>query len=180
MGGRGVSIIAAFQSRAQLISKWGPSAAAEIVNNAGGLLIYGGTTDRDDLQYWSTVLGERDEVVEHRGPDGAVTGYSTRSVPVFPPSRLRSLPEAHAIAVRRHIDPVVGRPGAVWQRSRASRLGTLLGSLRLRRRRVVAEPVSLAVATGRDAHGSRDRAKGRPPLPVASGVAGDVTGPAGE
>ncbi|MDN5856018.1 MAG: TraM recognition domain-containing protein, partial [Actinomycetia bacterium] len=59
MGGRGVSIVACFQSRAQIIDRYGPAKAATILNNAGGIVLYGGTTDRDDLQFWSTLAGER-------------------------------------------------------------------------------------------------------------------------
>jgi type IV secretory pathway TraG/TraD family ATPase VirD4 len=118
MGGRGVTIIVAFQSRAQLISKWGPSSAAEIINNAGGIMVYGGTADRDDLQYWSHVIGERDETIEQRDAAGEVTGYSTRTVPVISPSRLRALPEGRAVAIRRHLDPVIGRPGLMWRQRR--------------------------------------------------------------
>src|SRR4029077_3045605 len=61
MGGRGVTIIAAFQSRAQLLARWGEHDAATILNNTGSVLVFGGTRDRDDLQFWSTLTGERDE-----------------------------------------------------------------------------------------------------------------------
>jgi type IV secretory pathway TraG/TraD family ATPase VirD4 len=118
MGGRGITIMAAFQSRAQLMSKWGPSSAAEIINNAGGIIVYGGTADRDDLQYWSAIIGDRDEVIAQTGPDGEVTGYSTRSVPVISPARLRALPRARAVVLRRHLDPVVGVPGVLWRQRR--------------------------------------------------------------
>lgn len=115
MGGRGVTILAAFQSRAQLMSKWGESSAREIINNAGGIIIYGGTADADDLQYWSKVIGDRDETIEQTGPDGAVTGYTTRSVPIIAPARLRALPEARAVVLRKYLDPVVGLPGMLWR-----------------------------------------------------------------
>lgn len=118
MGGRGVTIMAAFQSRAQLLSKWGPSSAAEIINNAGGIIVYGGTADRDDLQYWSAIIGDRDEVSEQTDKNGNVTGYSTRSVPVISPAKLRALPQARAVVLRRHLDPVVGIPGVLWRQRR--------------------------------------------------------------
>jgi type IV secretory pathway TraG/TraD family ATPase VirD4 len=116
MGGNGVTIIAAFQSRAQMLSKWGVAGCAEIINNAGATMLYGGTTDRDDLVYWSTVLGERDEQYQQRGPDGAVSGTGVRQVPTFAPAQLRSLPEHHAIILRRHIGPVIGKPERAWKR----------------------------------------------------------------
>jgi type IV secretion system protein VirD4 len=123
MGGRGLTIIAAFQSRSQLLSRWGHAYAAEVINNASAIMLYGGTFDRDDLQYWSQVLGEHDEQVTQLDQAGAVRGTTTRSVPVFSPAQLRSLPEARAIAIRRHMDPVIGRPGLAW-RHRAARVST--------------------------------------------------------
>ena len=77
MGGRGVTIVAAFQSRAQLLARWGEHDAATILNNTGAVMVFGGTRDRDDLQFWSTLAGERDERVTTRparprcDPDGA-------------------------------------------------------------------------------------------------------------
>ena len=61
MGGRGVTIIAPFQSRAQLLARYGEHKTATILNNTGSVLLFGGTRDRDDLQFWSTLAGERDE-----------------------------------------------------------------------------------------------------------------------
>ena len=61
MGGRGVTICAAFQSRAQLLARWGEHNAAAILNNTGAVVVFGGTRDRDDLLFWSTLAGERDE-----------------------------------------------------------------------------------------------------------------------
>jgi len=54
MGGRGVTIIAAFQSRAQLLARWGVNGAAVILNNAAAVMMFGGTRDRDDLVYWGS------------------------------------------------------------------------------------------------------------------------------
>ncbi|HEY9413655.1 MAG TPA: TraM recognition domain-containing protein [Pseudonocardia sp.] len=51
MGGRGVCIIAAFQSRSQLIDRYGAARAATTINNAGAKVVFGGTGDRDDLRY---------------------------------------------------------------------------------------------------------------------------------
>ena len=61
MGGRGVTIIAPFQSRAQLLARYGEHKTATILNNTGSVLLFGGTRDQADLQFWSTLAGERDE-----------------------------------------------------------------------------------------------------------------------
>src|SRR5689334_1625751 len=63
MGGRGVSIVACFQSRAQLVDRYGAENAAATLNNSGARVLFGGTADRDDLVYWSTLAGERDEPI---------------------------------------------------------------------------------------------------------------------
>ena len=72
MGGRGVTILAAFQSRAQLLARWGEHAAATILNNTAAVMVFGGTRDRDDLQFWSTLTGERDE--RDRSPPTCTAG----------------------------------------------------------------------------------------------------------
>ena len=46
MGGRGVTIIAPFQSRAQLLARYGEHKTATILNNTGSVLLFGGTRDR--------------------------------------------------------------------------------------------------------------------------------------
>jgi type IV secretory pathway TraG/TraD family ATPase VirD4 len=116
MGGRGVHIVACFQSRAQLISRWGEPDAAEIINNAGGIVLFGGTRDQSDLQYWSTLFGSRDEEVLTTDQQGRVTGRSVRSVPVFSPAQLANLPKKRVVVSRRHMPPVVGRAAMVWER----------------------------------------------------------------
>jgi type IV secretory pathway TraG/TraD family ATPase VirD4 len=80
MSSRGVQIIAAFQSRAQAIGRWGTTGAAELINNAGAVVLFGGRKDQNDLTFWSHLFGERDEEVlttnsprcagESRRPEG--------------------------------------------------------------------------------------------------------------
>ena len=63
MGGRGVTIISAFQSRAQLLDRYGDAKAEVILNNSGGILVSAAPARRDDLTYWSTLGGDRDEPI---------------------------------------------------------------------------------------------------------------------
>src|SRR4029450_5507536 len=49
MGGRGVTIHIAVQSRAQLEQRWGREGAAAILNNAATRLVYRGTREPGDL-----------------------------------------------------------------------------------------------------------------------------------
>jgi hypothetical protein len=117
MGGRGVNIIAAFQSRAQLIDRYGEARAAVTLNNAGGKMLFGGTSDRDDLMFWSTLAGDRDEPVTTTDLNGRLASRTTRRVPVLAPAQLSNLPAGKVVAFRRGMAPVVGRARMVWHRA---------------------------------------------------------------
>jgi type IV secretion system protein VirD4 len=116
MGGRGVTIIAAFQSRAQLLARWGTHDAATILNNCGAVLVFGGTRDRDDLQFWSTLAGERDEPTLTTDMHGRVASRTTRRVPVLPPAQIANLPAGRVLLIRRGLQPVIGRARMAWWR----------------------------------------------------------------
>jgi type IV secretion system protein VirD4 len=116
MGGRGVTIIGAFQSRAQVIARWGETGAAIILNNAAAVMVFGGTRDRDDLAFWSTLAGERDEPVATTDVQGRAFSKTVRKVPVLAPAQIANLPAGHAVVYRRGIPPVVGRVRMAWRR----------------------------------------------------------------
>jgi len=116
MGGRNVTIYAAFQSRAQLLSRWSTAQAAEILNNAATIMLFGGTNDRDDLEFWSTRAGERDEPVTTTDTHGGVKTRTTRKARVLAPAQLANLPEGMAVVFRRGMPPVVGRIRMAWER----------------------------------------------------------------
>jgi type IV secretion system protein VirD4 len=116
MGGRGVTIIAAFQSRAQLLARWGVHDAATILNNCGAVMVFGGTRDRDDLHFWSTLAGERDEPTLTTDMHGRVASRTTRRVPVLPPAQIANLPAGRVLLIRRGLQPVIGRARMAWRR----------------------------------------------------------------
>lgn len=116
MGGRGVSIVACFQSRAQVIDRYGPAKAATIINNAGGKVLFGGTSDRDDLTFWSTLAGDRDEPVTTTDMNGRVASRTVRRVPVLAPSQLAALPPERVVVYRRGMQPIVGRAEQAFRR----------------------------------------------------------------
>ncbi|MBW0091517.1 TraM recognition domain-containing protein [Pseudonocardia sp. KRD-184] len=116
MGGRGVTIIAAFQSRAQLLARWGEHNTATILNNCGAVMVFGGTRDRDDLQFWSTLAGDRDEPTLTTDMHGRVASRTTRRVPVLPAAQLANLPSGRVMLIRRGLAPVIGRVQMAWQR----------------------------------------------------------------
>ena len=116
MGGRGVTIIAAFQSRAQVVARWGETGASVILNNSGSVMVFGGTKDRDDLAYWSALAGERDEPVVSTNDHGKVTSRTVRKVAVFAPAQLANLPAGKVVVFRRGMPPAVGRVAMAWNR----------------------------------------------------------------
>ncbi|WP_436493402.1 type IV secretory system conjugative DNA transfer family protein [Actinokineospora sp. HUAS TT18] len=116
MGGRGVTIHIALQSRAQLRAKWGDTGAGAIMNNAATLLIFGGTRDHDDLNAYSALTGERDETVDTVDADRNVTSTTTRRVPVLSPGQIAQLPAGHVVVIRRGMAPAVGKTEMAWKR----------------------------------------------------------------
>lgn len=116
MGGRGVTIVAAFQSRAQMLARWGDNGAATILNNTAAIMVFGGTRDRADLDYWSTLAGERDEPVTTVDEHGRIRSSTVRKTPVLAPAQLANLPTGRVVVFRRGMPPVVGRARMAWQR----------------------------------------------------------------
>lgn len=116
MGGRGVTIFASFQSRAQLLSRWSEAQAAEILNNAALILLFGGTNDKDDLQFWSLRAGDRDEPQINYDKNGGVTSRTTRKAPVLAPAQLAQLPEGRVVIFRRGMPPVVAKAAMAYKR----------------------------------------------------------------
>lgn len=117
MGGRGVTIICAFQSRAQLLDRFGDAKAEVILNNTGGVLVFGGTRSRDDLTYWSTLGGDRDEPITTTDMNGRVASRTYRRVPVLSPAQIANLPAERVVAFRRGLPPVVGRVEMAYRRA---------------------------------------------------------------
>jgi type IV secretory pathway TraG/TraD family ATPase VirD4 len=116
MGGRGVSIVACFQSRAQVVDRYGDAKTATIINNSGARVLFGGTGDRDDLTYWSTLAGERDEPITTTDLHGRVASRTTRRVPVLAPAQLATLRPGRVVVFTSTIPPVVGRAEQAFRR----------------------------------------------------------------
>jgi type IV secretory pathway TraG/TraD family ATPase VirD4 len=116
MGGRGVTIHIAVQSRAQLEQRWGRDGAAAILNNAGTVLVYGGTRDPHDLDAWTKLAGER--VDEDFG-----------LVPVLSPAQIAQLPEKRVLIIRRATPAAVGTVRMAWRRRDVRRARRAAGAL---------------------------------------------------
>ena len=67
MGGLGVHLVACFQSRAQLVGLLGQSGAAEMANNAGATMVFGGSNDETHLRSLSPLSASRPEMVATHG-----------------------------------------------------------------------------------------------------------------
>lgn len=130
MGGNGTHIIAAFQSRAQLVDKWGDAGARVILNNAGATLVFALGVDTDDLTHWAALAGERDELSPNHDAARVVVSHSTRRVPVISPSQFTQLSPGRVVAFVRGMPPVMGwaeqahKRGDVRRQSRLSRRAT--------------------------------------------------------
>ncbi|MFP5023516.1 type IV secretory system conjugative DNA transfer family protein [Pseudonocardia phyllosphaerae] len=116
MGGRGVTILCCFQSRAQLLARWGEHKTATILNNTAAVMIFGGTRDKSDLEFWSTLAGDRDERIVTTDVHGRVASRTVRKVPVLAPAQIANLPAGRVVLIRRGIAPVVGRAEMAWRR----------------------------------------------------------------
>lgn len=117
MGGRNVTIIAVFQSRQQMLDRYGAAKTGQIMTNAAAKVIFGGTGDRDDLIFWSTLGGDRDERVTSTDIHGRGVTRTVRSVPVLAPAQIANLPEGRVLVFRRGINPVLGRARMAWHRT---------------------------------------------------------------
>jgi type IV secretory pathway TraG/TraD family ATPase VirD4 len=156
MGGRGVTIHIAVQSRAQLRQRWGDTGAAAILNNAATVLIYGGTRDSDDLTAYSMLAGERDEEIPSYDADGKVTSIGHRRVPVLSPAQISQLPAKRVLIIRRGIPAAIGRVQMAWDRAdvrrhrRAERKSVAHPRLQKGLRLVKPDPAPAADAHDRD------------------------------
>lgn len=116
MGGYGIHIVAAFQSRQQVVDKWGTSGAGVIVTNAGAIVLFGGVKDDNDLRYWQTLIGQRLEESVTTDRHHRITGRGVREVPVIASPQLAGLPMFRVVVLRGEMLPVIGRALMAWQR----------------------------------------------------------------
>lgn len=116
-GGSGITVLAVFQSLADVRARWSENGAAKILNNAAARMVFGGTADPHDLAVWTALAGTRDERVKTRDAHGATTSETTRPVDVLTAARLSNLPEGVAAVFRRGMPLVIGRPQMIWHRA---------------------------------------------------------------
>jgi type IV secretory pathway TraG/TraD family ATPase VirD4 len=117
MGGRGVHIIAAFQSRAQILGRWGDTAGRAILANAGAVVLFTQGHDVDDLTHWAKLAGDRDEPTTARNPAGEPVSQGERKTKVLSPAQLTMLRPGRVVVFRVGMHPVLGRTQMAWQRA---------------------------------------------------------------
>ena len=140
-GGTGITLLAVFQSRADITDRWGASGAARLITNCAARVLFGGCADAGELKAWSELAGERDETAHNYAADGKRVGHSTRKVPVFPATQIANPGRRRAIVFHRDMPPVIGRVRMAWHRHdvRDSLAWRLAGS-RVARWRAAAAP----------------------------------------
>jgi len=117
MGGRGVHIVAAFQSRAQILGRWGDTAGRAILANAGAVVLFTQGHDVDDLTHWAKLAGERDEPTATRNPAGDTVSRGERKTKVLSPTTLTTLRPGRVVVFRAGMYPVLGRTRMAWKRA---------------------------------------------------------------
>jgi type IV secretion system protein VirD4 len=101
-GGRGVTTVNVWQSRAQARDRWGIDAEHAIWGASTVKLILGGLSDARDLHDLSTLVGTRDERIDTASWNGdgtRSTSVSWREVPIMRPEQIATMPKGVALMV---------------------------------------------------------------------------------
>jgi type IV secretory pathway TraG/TraD family ATPase VirD4 len=115
-GSRGITLHISAQSRAQLRDRFGEAAAGALMTNVTTKVLLAGTADDDDLQFWSTLCGERLEQVTTRDRTTGGVSISDRRVPVLTPGQVAQLRAGQALIITRGMPPAIGRVKMAWTR----------------------------------------------------------------
>jgi type IV secretion system protein VirD4 len=101
-GGRGVTTVNVWQSRAQARDRWGTDAEHAIWGASTVKLVLGGLSDAQDLNDLSTLVGTRDErtdTASSNGDGSRSTSSSWREVPIMRPEQIHTMPKGVALMV---------------------------------------------------------------------------------
>jgi type IV secretory pathway TraG/TraD family ATPase VirD4 len=115
-GSRGITLHISAQSRAQLRDRFGEAATGALLTNVTTKVVLAGTSDDDDLQFWSTLCGERLEQVATRDRTTGGVSVSDRRVPVLTPGQVAQLRAGQALIITRGMPPAIGRVKMAWNR----------------------------------------------------------------
>jgi type IV secretion system protein VirD4 len=101
-GGRGVTTVNVWQSRAQARDRWGADAERAIWGASTVKLILGGLSDAQDLNDLSTLVGTRSERTDTTSVNGdgtRSTSSSWREVPIMRPEQIHTMGKGVALMV---------------------------------------------------------------------------------
>ena len=120
-GGVGISVLAVFQSMAQVRNSWGDQAASAIFDAATVKIQLGGASNTQDLQVLSDLSGERRivRVTKSRQESGTSESDNVVDKPVLPVSELRRVPFGYAILFYRARRPMLVTISQYWNRKDA-------------------------------------------------------------
>jgi type IV secretion system protein VirD4 len=109
-GGTGITTITVLQSLAQARDRWGRETAGAIWDSAIAKLVLPGSSNADDLDDISRLLGDR-SVVEHTETSQAGRRKSTSTAkqqrPILDPAAIRALKPGHALLLLRSAKPII-------------------------------------------------------------------------
>jgi type IV secretion system protein VirD4 len=112
--GYGIGITACVQADSQITERWGEHRAKTIRTNFTVKIIGPGFTDPGELADLSVICGDRD-TWEHASADGTGTRHPARER-LYPPERIRLIPDWHALVLHRNARPVEIAVTPVWKR----------------------------------------------------------------
>lgn len=122
-GGWGMPVVTGVQSPAQLVRLYG-SEGARIVRDCATIeIVFGGNTDPDELDSISAICGGQDSWDHVPGTKGR--NKQTRETRLYPPERIRKLPDGEAIVLHRNARPVQVKVSRVWERPGYERAETM-------------------------------------------------------
>jgi type IV secretory pathway TraG/TraD family ATPase VirD4 len=115
-GSRGICMHIAAQSIAQLRERFGEAATGALLTNTSTKIVFGGTGDAGDLQYWATLAGEREEPAITRDRSTGSRSETTRRTQVFTPSQVAQLEAGQMLVTCNGMPPAIVKARMYYQR----------------------------------------------------------------
>lgn len=117
-GGSGVQVLVVLQSLAQGRNRWSSEEMDAMWDAASLKLVLPGLAHARDLEELSQLCGEVQvtRTSTARGQSGASTTDTPTTERIWPPARIRSLPEGHALLLHRRLQPVDLAMAGYWER----------------------------------------------------------------
>jgi len=115
-GSRGITMHIVAQSRAQMRQRFGDAATGSLLTNCRTKVLFGGTGDDDDLRYWSTLAGEREEPAITRDRSTGSRSVSTRKTPVLTPGQVQELRTGQILVISNGMPPAITKARMAYKR----------------------------------------------------------------